>query len=413
MQKFDFYLIIKSWNSKLFCVEINYNLTNLPTFCMANFKNMTIKQPSLLILIILIALSCVSNKTIQPAAINGLSAKSGWSREQVDLIAATARQFPNESQFAVAIIEGDKVAYYGTKRQHNQLQQQENAGSVFEIGSISKVFTTHLMVNHLNKGEISSLEQPIREKLGFAIVNDPAITFKQLANHTSGLPSVPSNYNSTIFNAKNPYKDYSIKKLEQNLTTKLKLVQPPGEKYIYSNYGMGLLQYIISGISHKDYESLLREQILDALMMRNTTSNRARIAKDILVKPYDRNGKPTSNWDMGALEGAGAILSSVEDLSKYATWCFDALNGELAIMKEKTFTINDKMDIALAWHIVKHKTTQPFLWHNGGTGGYKSSMGINPESKKSVIILTNVGATNNSKKYLIDELCYDLMKSIE
>ena len=113
------------------------------------------------------------------------------------------------------------------------------------------------------------------------------------------------------------------------------------------------------------------------------------------------------------MEGAGAILSSVQDLSKYLNWNFTALNSSLLPMRQKTHTINDDMEIALGWHIIKNKSAQPYLWHNGGTGGYKSSMGINLSNNSGVIILSNIGATNNPQKGPIDKLCFDLMKTIE
>lgn len=94
-------------------------------------------------------------------------------------------------------------------------------------------------------------------------------------------------------------------------------------------------------------------------------------------------------------------------------WNFTALNNQLLVMQQATKSINEQMDIALGWHIMKNKTSEPFLWHNGGTGGYKSSMAINLSNETGIIILTNIGATDNPKKGLIDNLCFDLMTSLE
>ena len=69
--------------------------------------------------------------------------------------------------------------------------------------------------------------------------------------------------------------------------------------------------------------------------------------------------------------------------------------------------------MALGWHIIKGILNDPFLWHNGGTGGYKSSMGLSLQNDSGIVILTNIGATGNPKKGLIDKLCFDLLKSLQ
>jgi CubicO group peptidase (beta-lactamase class C family) len=183
----------------------------------------------------------------------------------------------------------------------------------------------------------------------------------------------------------------------------------PGEKYQYSNLGMALLAYIVFKIESRDYESLLQEDIFKPLKMEHSTTQRD-LVKYFLVQGYNWKGKLTVNWDMAEIKGAGAILSSVSDLAKYLMWNFKALNNQLTLMKQSTKTINENLEIAIRWRILKNKTPKPFLRHNGGTGGYKSSMAINLDNKTAIIILTNIGATNNPKKELIDNLCFDLMK---
>jgi CubicO group peptidase (beta-lactamase class C family) len=247
--------------------------------------------------------------------------------------------------------------------------------------------------------------------LDFSIKGSPLITFRQLANHTSGLPA---DLAGSIFNTDpaNPYKNWDKEKLVEYFEKDLKLASKPGEKYQYSNIGMALLAYAICNIESKDFESLLQEKILRPILMENTTTKRDWVA-DSLIQGYNWKGKPTANWDMAEMKGAGALLSTVHDLSKYLLWTFKATNSQLAFMKEPTRVINENVDIALGWHIIKNETREPFLWHNGGTGGYKSSMGINLNNQTGIIILTNIGATGNPKKKLIDDLCFDLMKSLD
>ena len=70
------------------------------------------------------------------------------------------------------------------------------------------------------------------------------------------------------------------------------------------------------------------------------------------------------------------------------------------------------MDIALEWHIINTKSGNTWYWHNGGTGGYTSSMAMDVETKKAVIVLTNVSAFSKLQKH-IDPLCFELMKTLK
>jgi len=366
---------------------------------------------SILIVLLLISLSCSSIKKISPAYVSNNIETNVLSNIQSELITNTINNFPNHSEFAIAVVENDKVKFYGLKRENDTLQKSENAESFFEIGSLTKVFTAHLLLNLINNGQIKSINEPINPYLDFKIKGEPEISFLQLANHTSGLPG---DLNVNIFSTdiSNPYKNYNKEKFVNFLSEKVELESKPGEKYQYSNVGVALLGYTLRQITSKDYESLLQGEIFKLIGMDNSTSIRNKL-NGKLVSGFNWKGKPTPYWDLAEMNGAGAILSNVSELSKYAIWNFNALNKELSAMTKKTFSVTDNTDVSIGWHIIKNKTKKEFLWHNGGTGGFKSSMGINPYNKTSVIVLTNVGATNNPKKGLIDKLCFDLMKSIE
>ncbi len=366
---------------------------------------------NILVISVLLLASCSSTRTIPPASMGDSLKTNDLAPEQTKLITNTLRNFPNHSEFAIALIDDKEVKFFGLKRENDTLRKSENSESFFEIGSLTKVFTAHLLLNLINANRIKSLNEPINPYLDFKIKGNPEISFLQLANHTSGLPG---DLNVSIFSAdiSNPYKAYDKEKFVQYLSEKVDLESKPGEKYQYSNVGVALLGYTLRQITSKDYEGLLQDEILKPIGMGKTTTIRSKI-KGRLVTGYNWKGKPTAYWDLAEMNGAGAILSNVSDLSKYAQWNFNALNNELAAMTKKTFTVTENTDVSIGWHIIKNKTKDAFLWHNGGTGGFKSSMGLNPLNKSSVIILTNVGATNNPIKGLIDVLCFDLMKSIE
>ena len=243
------------------------------------------------------------------------------SAEQTGMITSTLAQFPDHSQIAVAVLTGNETLYFGAIRQHDTIRPCNNANSVFEIGSITKVFTTQLLMDAVRSGKIKSLDEPVASYLNYSIKGQPDITFRQLASHTSGLPG---NLSASIFttDAANPYKKWDEEKRDF-LQHDVAMHDAPGQNYLYSNVGMALLATILCSVSERDYEFLLQQNICDPPHMDHTTTNRDQISSD-LVQGYNWKGKPTENWDMDAMAGAGAILSTVSDLAIYAGWSMTA-----------------------------------------------------------------------------------------
>jgi|AntRauTorckE6833_2_1112554.scaffolds.fasta_scaffold26318_2 CubicO group peptidase (beta-lactamase class C family) len=125
-----------------------------------------------------------------------------------------------------------------------------------------------------------------------------------------------------------------------------------------------------------------------------------------------KRGKPTSYWDFGALDGAGAILSTAEDLTRFTRANFNQGNELLNLQRQKTFTIDENKDMALAWFILKRESGHRWHWHNGGTGGFRSSMVLDIEDRKSVIVLSNISA-GHSHAASIDRLSFALLESLQ
>lgn len=329
--------------------------------------------------------------------------------EQSKLVYENTKPFLENTQLSIAIIKNGETQFYGIQRSEDSIYSIENHRNVFEIGSCSKVFTSVLLANLVVQNEVA-LDDPITKHLDNELVTDNEIKLVELANHTSGLPRLPSNYNVFAADIRNPYKDYGEENLEEYLKNHLKPNELQNGKYAYSNLGAGLLGYVLSQKTSMTYEDLLGKYIFSKYGMTNSTTNREKITTK-LIEGLGADGKPTSNWDLNVLAGAGAILSTTEDLSKFAIAQFDNNNEELVLTHKPTFTVNENMDIALGWHVLKNQSTTNWRWHNGGTGGYSSSMIIDIEHKNAVIILSNVSAFHKNMGN-IDRLCFALMKTL-
>jgi len=112
------------------------------------------------------------------------------------------------------------------------------------------------------------------------------------------------------------------------------------------------------------------------------------------------------------LVGAGGVLSSTDDLAKFALAHFDSSNKELALTRASTHSINNISDIGLSWEIIKRRSGDIWYKHNGRTGGYTSAIIIDVNNKNGVVILSNISAYS-SHSSTINDFSYDLMKSIK
>jgi len=360
--------------------------------------------------IIGVILSSCSNEQIKNAK-NGIEVSNVQvTNEQSELIFEKMKSFPNNTELSISIIHKGEIKHIGIKRINDTIKINQNHQSVFEIGSISKVFTASLLSIFALEKKIN-LEDEIQDYFGFTIKTNSKITFKELANHTSGLPKLPSNLNLFSVDKNNPYKDYDSEKLVEYLKDEIELKQKPGIKHEYSNLGAGILGYVLAEISKSTYENLLQERIFTKYEMHNSTTKRNKI-KIKIVNGLNPKGKITTNWDFDALAGGGAILSTTEDLSKFALAQFDKENKELTLTQKPTFKVNEKMSIGLGWHILNRTNQNEVIWHNGGTGGYTSSMALDVKNKSGIIILSNVSALN-TKKGNIDQLCFELIKTLD
>jgi len=345
-------------------------------------------------------------------AINSLSNNGGLiSDKQIELIFEKSKYFPNNTQISLAFINSDKVTYYGLKRQNDSILYFSNYQDIFEIGSITKVFTANILAKSVINNKIK-LDENINDYLDIKFKDNISITFKSLANHTSGLPRMPSNFEQDAYSSDNPYKHYNDKYLKDYLINFMEIDEKNIGNSEYSNLGMGLLGFTLSNIYNLNYEELYQKYIFSKYNMKNTTFN-INLVNEKLVKGLDIEGNYTSNWELASLSSAGGILSNVEDLAKYGIAHFNKSNLDLMLMTKKTVKANDQVDTGLGWHIINsEKSDNKWHWHNGGTGGYTSSMVIDIKNLVGVIVLSNVSALNSFEGN-IDQLCFELMKTLK
>ncbi|CAN5738309.1 serine hydrolase [soil metagenome] len=265
--------------------------------------------------------------------------------------------------------------------------------SVFEIGSITKVFTAVLLAEMVRRGEVS-FDDPVAKYLP-ATVTMPSrdgsqITLGQLSTQTSGLPRLPANMRPG--DPLNPYADYSVEQLYEFLSGHT-LTRAPGAQFEYSNLGVGLLGHALALRAGMSYEALVKERVLLPLGMRHTAITLSPALQARAVAAHDASGDTVPYWDLPTLAGAGALRSTAADMIRFAE---AALRGSGSLHESLRTTMQPRAPaganatIGLGW-IRTVAASDTVVWHNGGTGGFRSFLGVAPSSGRAVVLLTNSG----------------------
>lgn len=287
----------------------------------------------------------------------------------------------------VALVDSSGVTYFahGTRAVNESAPVDEH--SVYEIGSITKAFTGVLLAQMALHGDLQ-LDDPIERYLPDVGVPSRGreITLRDLATHTSGLPRLPDNL--TPADPSNPYADYTVEQLHTFLGSHT-LRRSAGAEYEYSNLGMGLLGYILARRSGMSYEALLRERILDPLGMMSTAITLTPEMEAHLARGHS-GGRVVSNWDIPTLAGAGGLRSTAADMVTFLQANIGLIETPLRGPMDRSHADDPGIagPVGLGWHVSEEHVIR-IVWHNGGTGGYRTFAGFDPAKRRGAVVLSN------------------------
>lgn len=272
-------------------------------------------------------------------------------------------------------------------------KEAPDADTVFEIGSITKVFTSLVLADMVGRGEVK-LDDAVAKFLPPTVKlperDGKRITLLDLSNQVSGLPRMPEDFKPADMS--DPYIDYGPAQLYGSLG-KIRLARGIGEKYEYSNLGVGLLGHVLALKAGLSYEELVRKRVLEPLGMNDTAMNLPDRLKARLAPGSGPNLSPVKNWNFDALAGAGALRSTARDMLKFLSAAMGLRETPLRaafdlMLKAERETGAADLTIGMGWHIWRKYGTE-IVWHNGGTGGYRSWAGFDPAKKTAAVFLCN------------------------
>ena len=292
---------------------------------------------------------------------------------------------------SIGAVLGDKswTQHYGELSR--ELNKQPTGKTIYEIGSMSKVFTGILLAHAVESGRVELNQrigsimkelQKTNNKLG------DSIRLGHLSTHTSGLPRLPSNLSPA--DPTNPYADYDRKLLTEFMSS-VKPERKPGVRGEYSNLGAGLLGDLLAAEADMSYEALLKQNLADPLELSDTCLTLTDNQTGRLSPPHSEGRATGKNWGFDALTGAGGIRSTADDMLRFIAANLhppESTVGEAIELawKQHTPAKGKAFAMGLGWHIARDGKTR---WHNGQTGGYHSMILINRELDAGVVVLCN------------------------
>lgn len=330
--------------------------------------------------------------------------------DKVDRLAAPYVESKTVVGMTIGVIQGENKVVRGYGELSVKDSKVPDGKTIYEIGSISKVFTGILLADAMVEGRVSlvtpadellpdSVKMPRREE-------SSPIRLWHLSTHTSGLPRLPDNLAPA--DPENPYADYNGQQLAQFLQ-KFQPRKRPGEEMSYSNLGAGLLGELLASQQKTDYGSLLEQEIAQPLKMADTRVALDQSQKQRLATPHVAGGTVSRNWDFLKLAGAGGVRSDADDMLKFAEAQLHPPKNDLGTAINIAWQVHQQpigendFAMGLGWHVARDGATR---WHNGQTGGYHAAIFVNRKVDAAVVILANT-ATHD-----IDTLAEQIMRML-
>ncbi len=270
---------------------------------------------------------------------------------------------------------------------------EANEHTVYQIGSVTKMFTGHLLSILIHQQEISlsdTLSNFFPEGLDFPkSPSGQVVTLKDIATHSSEFPRYPENLDRID---PHPIKGYSKEQMLEGIEL-VEIGNPIGENYNYSNFGYGVLGVAMEHRMHKELAVLMEENIFSVYGMNNSSLVLSESIHTNLAVPYLEVSPITETepWNMGTLSGAGNMFSSVSDLNQFMLYLLKD-NSVNKIQMKKLLKINESWSYGLGCFVINSsKWDTQIIYHGGDIDGYASYLALYPEYQLGIVILTNWG----------------------
>lgn len=292
-----------------------------------------------------------------------------------------------ELKLTIGIKVGNKttIKVYGCNG-----RESADADYRYEIGSLTKIFTTSFLAKYLASQQLS-LETSLADFFPELNHERHFPTIRRLATHTSGYStSLPFTFGKyltilaqAILGGANPFRNNTPKNELVSVIAR-KVVRDKDYPFVYANINYSILGCVITELTQCSYSDAVQVWLANELGLNQTSFN----AEGVLPA-YSVVGKQKENWlwqEEDTAIAAGGLYSTAADLLKFTQHHRESTLDYLTLTHKKLATGTTQFDHALGWKLQKD---EPILWHNGGTGCFSSFLGFHQVTGKEVVILSN------------------------
>jgi len=267
-------------------------------------------------------------------------------------------------------------------------ETEPDAQPLFEIGSISKLFTGLLLAQAVERSDLD-----LDDTLGGLLhgqtplkAETAAITLRQLVTHSACLPREAPGFPG--YGTANPFADIDRQRLLAGLAG-LALEHAPPCAAAYSNFGMGLLGQLLADRYGKPWATLVRENITAPVGMRNTVQAPGVLALRMASGRNHLQG--VRPWDFDALAGAGALRSTASDLLLFARALMAGRAGPLGPAADRMLSPLGQFRGESIGYAVLIRGPAPHrtYYHDGLTGGFRALLVFGPDTQEAAAVLSS------------------------
>jgi CubicO group peptidase (beta-lactamase class C family) len=257
----------------------------------------------------------------------------------------------------------------------------------YEIGSISKGITGLLYCDAVNRGEVAA-STSLGALLGLGTSPVAGVTLGSITKHASGLPGLPPAAQPLRRAVRlwrtgtNPYGETFAELLEQAQDVRVRSTKPR-----YSNFGFELLGHALAAGAARTYAELLDDRVARPLQLQGLYApSTPRELRATALLGRTRRGRQRAPWTGEAIAPAGGIRASIRDMAALVAALLDGSAPGIDAV-EPVAKFSGGVRIGAAWMTLNYKG-RAITWHNGGTGGFRSWMGLDRNAGTGIVILT-------------------------
>lgn len=357
-----------------------------------------------LFLVSALGFACTSPKTLNVH-------KTESNKDYQDsLVIRLMKPFPEATQIAIGVVNKNKVDHFGYMKMDSSYVRVDNKKTLFEIGSITKVFTGIVLADAVLNKRVDLMDS-LSYLLPYKLKNGQNITLKSLTTHTSGIFSFPLPFAyDSLYNEKNPYSHIDESMVQKYFENDFVPMNKVGEEFSYSNLGTGLLGYILSKQNSISLMECYESIILDPTEMYDTCLG-WQTCESTIANTLVTENQLSEFWTFNEIiASAGGLLSNTVDMANFIMAVTN--NNIAAIEKSKTplFRMSEDTELCMNWFYSDMEGFGKWYWHGGGTGAFTSAMFIDDSTDNGIIVLSNVSAFHpkftNIEKIAMEYLKY-------